>query len=243
MTKVNEIDRIDEVKPANHEPIFNMPLIIIVFCLLIIAVHFVRYFFLSSEQDNLLLYLLAFIPASYGPLADSAPFPMSGWWSPVTHGLLHGDWMHVTMNLIWMAAFGSPVAKRFGLWRFVLLTIICSCGGALLHYFTAENPFVPIIGASGAVSGYMGAASRFVFHNMSSGMRFREDGDAMTLLQSFQNKQFLIFFTLWMGLNYVFGAGFVDIAGDGALIAWQAHIGGFLAGLLVFSVLDPLKRS
>lgn len=242
MQNLNEIDEIEETGAQKREPIFNLPGVILFLAGLILAVHALRDFILTDEQDNLFVYMFAFIPAAYGPLGASAPYPEAIWWSPVTHSFLHGDWMHVAMNLVWMAAFGTPVARRFGTFRFLILTVLCSCGGALLHYLTVDNPFVLVIGASGAVSGYMGAASRFIFLNMKSGLRFKEDGPSMSLIQSFRNRQFLIFFGVWMGINYIFGAGFVDITGQGALIAWQAHIGGFLVGLLVFGLLDPIKH-
>jgi membrane associated rhomboid family serine protease len=141
-----------------------------------------------------------------------------------------------------MAAFGSPVAQRFGVSRFFILVIICTLAGAFLHYLTTSNPFIPIIGASGAVSGLMGAAARFAFQNMGRRRGFASNGPALTLVQSFQNRQFLMFFTIWMGMNYLFGSGYIDVTGEGSLIAWQAHIGGFLAGVLIFGLLDPNKN-
>lgn len=247
MAKVNENEEPDagegvpEPSPGKREPLLNLPGVITVFAFLIIALHAIRTHLLSDYWNAQLIYMLAFFPASYGEAAGSAPFPMSGMWSPVTHALLHGDWVHVFMNLIWMAAFGSPVARRFGVWRFVILTLICSSAGALAHYVTATNPFIPVIGASGAVSGYMGAAMRFMF-SRSRGLRFDENSPAMSLRQCFSHRQFLVFFIIWLGVNYLFGAGFLFITEEGSGIAWQAHIGGFLAGLLVFSVLDPRYR-
>ena len=148
----------------------------------------------------------------------------------------------MTMNVIWMAAFGSPVAKRFGALRFLILTIICTASGALMHYLTYDNPFIPVIGASGAVSGYMGAASRFIFSQYGGGRRFDPNARAMSLVESFSTKGFLVFFLVWMGMNYFVGAGFIDLTGQNSLIAWQAHIGGFLAGVFVFGFLDPANR-
>jgi membrane associated rhomboid family serine protease len=145
------------------------------------------------------------------------------------------------MNLFWMAAFGTPVARRFGPVRFMVLTVIASIGGAALHFATYYNEFAPVIGASGAVSGYMGAAGRFAFSFSGRGTRFNSDGPALGILQSFQNRQFVIFFAVWMGMNYLFGSGIVGPSGVDSPIAWQAHIGGFVTGFLVFSLLDPQK--
>ncbi len=228
---------------SKPEPVFNLPYIIVVLAAILIGIHAVRTYVLSYQQDEMLVYFLAFIPASFGPTYTGMPFPMSGFWSPVTHALLHGSWFHLGMNLIWMLAFGTPVAQRFGAFRFVLFSMICAAVGALAHYLSAESPFIPIIGASGAVSGYMGAAARFALSGIGTRRKFDSRGSAMSLVESFQNRQFLIFFFLWMGFNYVFGSGLLDFTGEGTLIAWQAHIGGFLAGLLLFDLLDPVKRN
>jgi membrane associated rhomboid family serine protease len=149
------------------------------------------------------------------------------------------------MNAIWMAAFGSPVAKRFGTIRFLLFTLVCMAAGALLHYLSFMGQFVPVIGASGAVSGYMGAAGRFAFNNMGTGSQrgLRTHGPALSLAQSFTNRQFLVFAGVWMAINFVFGSGIVPVTGQEAGIAWQAHVGGFVAGVMLFSLFDPVQRN
>lgn len=242
MEKVNEDHHGSEDMPPKSEPLFNVPGVILALGGAMIAVHVIRHYLLSPEQDQQVIYLLAFYPASFGEHAASAPFPFSKFWSPLTHGLLHGDFLHLAMNLIWMTAFGSPVAQRFGVFRFLMLTIICTSAGALLHYLTASNPFVPVIGASGAVSGYMGAAARFAFQNRGGVTGFSSDGPALGLVESFKNRQFLMFFLVWMAMNFALGSGLIDMTGEGSLIAWQAHIGGFLAGILFFGLLDPNKN-
>ena len=241
MANVNGVDEIENNEPRGHEPLFNLPGVILTLALILVAVHLVRVYLLAPEQDRLVLLLFAFFPASLGDAATNTPFLWSGVWGLLTHGLLHGDYLHLTMNLIWMAAFGSPVAQRFETGRFLILTAICTVAGGLLHYLTTSEPFIPIIGASGAVSGYMGAAARFAFQNTTGRRGFSANGPALGLIQSFQNRQFLTFFLIWMGMNYVFGAGWLDLTGEGTLIAWQAHVGGFCAGILIFGLLDPQK--
>jgi membrane associated rhomboid family serine protease len=56
---------------------------------------------------------------------------------------------------------------------------------------------------------------------------------------SFTDPRFMSFLAVWMALNLLFGSGLIPIAGSGASIAWQAHVGGFFAGILAFSLLDP----
>lgn len=223
-----------------REPVFNVPGIVSALALAFIMIHAARTFLVSQQADVALVLTFAFIPAIYGPDASLVPVPMAGWWMPFTYTFLHGSWLHLGMNIVWMLAFGAPVARRFGVMRFILLTLLASAGGALLHYLSHPQAFVPMIGASGAVSGYMGAASRFVFNpalrRMGNG--FRHDGPAMSLAESFSNPQFLAFVGVWLIINFIFGAGVAGLPGQTATVAWQAHVGGFIAGIIGFSLLE-----
>ncbi|MGI9402195.1 MAG: rhomboid family intramembrane serine protease [Rhizobiaceae bacterium] len=223
-----------------REPVFNLPSVIIWFGALLVVVHLVREFLLQPDQDLWTLFAFAFIPARYSEIASQLPISLAAWWSPVTYSFLHGGWAHLLMNLFWMAAFGTPLARRFGATRFLLLSVIASLGGVLLHLASHFGDMVPVIGASAIVSGHMGASARFAFQGRPGAM-ITADGPALTLAQSFTNRIFLTFMGVWMAINLLFGSGAIPIAGADQPIAWQAHIGGFLAGLLFFSIFDPIK--
>lgn len=224
---------------GNNQPIFNLPRIIVILIGIFCLVHLVRAYFLDAQANALVIAAFAFIPASYSDLANQLPLPSSGYWSPITHGFLHGDAIHLAMNSFWMAAFGSPLAKRIGALRFVVFTGVCMAAGALFHFVSYPGEFVPVIGASGAVSGYMGAAGRFAFNNMSRSRGLDANGPALGLVESFSNPQFLTFSLVWLVINFAAGSGIVPMGQAEAGIAWQAHVGGFLAGVLLFSPFDP----
>jgi membrane associated rhomboid family serine protease len=221
-----------------YEPAFNLPGFILAAALLLLAIHALRAFILSREQDLWTIILFAFIPARYGGGAGDFPFPGAALWSPLTYSLLHGDWSHLFVNLLWLLAFGSPVARRLGPVRVLLLTAIASVAGAALHLAFYIGEAVPMVGASAVVSGYMGAAARFAFQPGRRG-GLTVDGPALPLVASFTDRRFMSFLAVWMALNLLFGSGLIPIAGEGASIAWQAHVGGFFAGILAFSLLDP----
>ena len=65
---------------------------------------------------------------------------------------------------------------------------------------------------------------------------------ALSLLRAMRNTRVLGFLAVWFGVNIVFGMGSIAIGADGSSVAWQAHIGGFIAGLLLFSLFDPVPR-
>jgi membrane associated rhomboid family serine protease len=115
---------------------------------------------------------------------------------------------------------------------------------------THAGSLAPMIGASAGISGMMGAAARFVFEpggslDMWHGDRAHADMvPAAPLLVALRNPRVLSFVGVWFGFNLLFGLGSLSIAGAGnQSVAWEAHVGGFLAGLLLFSAFDPPSRA
>ncbi len=233
-----------------RQPIFNLPGCVVAVGAVLVLVQMVREWGLTLDQDIDVLTLFAFIPVRYH-LPDLGFFSETGLgprlWTPVTYGLLHADWAHLGINLIWLVAFGTPLGRRFGAVRFVLFYAVTAAGGAAAHYISHPEGLVPLVGASGAVSGIMAGAVRFTFAPggpLSGQYRVRgsEHHPAHTLRSGLADRRVLMFVVLWMGLNLLFGIG-IDMPGmEGAQIAWQAHMGGFVAGFLLFGLFDPVSR-
>jgi membrane associated rhomboid family serine protease len=160
-----------------------------------------------------------------------------------TYAFLHGSWTHVGVNCIWMAAFGPPVARQFGSARFALFFLVTAIAGALAHWLYSPYEAFPMIGASAADSGLMAAAARFIFRPgaalaadpFAAGSR---NARAATLLELLTDRRALIFIGIWMATNFIFGAGAGALNSAEAPVAWVAHVGGFLAGLLLFGAFD-----
>jgi membrane associated rhomboid family serine protease len=150
--------------------------------------------------------------------------------------------------VLWLLPFGSALARRFGGLRFFLFMAVTAAAGALAHLVTHEHAVAPMIGASASVSGAMAAAIRFAFAQGSFLSLRRGDADAaarvpaLSLMAALRNGRVLGFLAVWFGVNIIFGLGSIAIGADGASVAWQAHIGGFLAGLMLFSLFDPVPR-
>lgn len=107
---------------------------------------------------------------------------------------------------------------------------------------------MPMVGASAGISGLMGGAARFVFEPGGSLDAWRVDPStadrvqAAPLLVALRRRRVMTFLLTWFGLNLLFG--FVSVPGvsEGMSVAWEAHLGGFLAGLLLFDAFDPLLK-
>ena len=212
-------------------------------------VHAVREWLLPEDLDRLLIYSFGFVPARYdsSALIDGVIPGEAGAsiWSFFTYALIHADLMHLGFNAIWFLAFASPVARRFGPWRFLAFLAVAVAAGALAHLLTHPGALAPMVGASAAISGTMGAAARFAFEPggpLDSWHGDRSAADrvpAAPLAVALRNPRVIAFVGVWFGLNLLFGLGSLTIAGENQTIAWQAHVGGFLAGLLLFAAFDP----
>ncbi|HZH09469.1 MAG TPA: rhomboid family intramembrane serine protease [Microvirga sp.] len=255
---------------AAREPIFNLPSVVTFSILALVAIHACRMLFLEEDADLQLIIDWAVIPArwavAYGGvesqeivrlLQQGAPEEAQGAiatfarelleegrpWTALTYALLHGSWMHVLLNSVWLAAFGTPMARRCGVWRFFLLSALSAVGGAVLYAAMNPTQILPMIGASGAVSGLMAAASWFMFAPASWHWEGRlahpHERPRQALADLIRNRPFLLFFGVWFATNYLFA--FIQPVGMAeGNIAWEAHVGGFLVGLIAFPWIDPL---
>lgn len=232
-----------------REPLFNIPTVIIVIVALLALIHAVRTLLFTQQQDLEFLLTFAFIPARYdSSMVLGGALPGGGAaevWTFVTYSLLHADWTHFSVNMIWLLPFGSAVARRFGTWRFLAFFVVTAAIGAAAHLATHPHGTAPMIGASAAISGTMAAAMRFAFQRGGplSFWRTGEDVDyrvpALPLSGVLREPAVLAFLAVWFGINFLFGLWSLPIGGENQVVAWQAHIGGFLAGLLLFSWFDP----
>jgi membrane associated rhomboid family serine protease len=235
----------------SSEPMFNVPLVVIATVAVLALVHALRMFVLTDAEDVQFLLTFAFIPARYDiNLLPGGSLPGgfgADLWTFFTYAFLHADLLHIGLNLAWLLPFGTALARRFGAWRYVLFMLVMAAAGAFAHLISHPGAMVPMIGASAAISGAMAAAMRFVFQVGGPLGVWREgDGDAYRvpaspLLTTLRDPRFLLFLAVWIGLNALFGLGTVSIGGEaGQEIAWQAHLGGFFAGLLLFNAFDPV---
>ena len=162
-------------------------------------------------------------------------------WTVVTYSFLHASWEHVIFNCLWMLAFGSPLMKRFKTVRFMLFFAVTAAAAAVFHAAFNLYDVSVLVGASGGVSGLTAAALRFAVgpNGFGSGSETWSK-PAMTLSAALRDKRVLVFIAVWFGINLLAGLGVSPGGGGDLRIAWEAHVGGFLAGLMLFSLFDPV---
>ena len=225
-------------EPApKREPAFNLPGSLVAMLVVLASIQALRSYVLPVDMDEYLLLTFSFIPARYTPdlmAADPA------WiWSPVTYSLLHGGWEHLIFNGFWMVAFGAPVVRRIGTLRFLAFWALSAVASVALHAAFHWGAMIVLVGASGVVSGLMGAAARFVFSPSGRISRqFAHLNRRLSIGEALSNRSVLVFSAIWFLTNFLIGFGqlFGNVAGG--TIAWEAHIGGFLFGFLCFPLFD-----
>ncbi|MFZ4787088.1 MAG: rhomboid family intramembrane serine protease [Beijerinckiaceae bacterium] len=257
---------------SQREPVFNLPPVITALLLLMGAIFFVMVL-LPEEMGSFLLLDWSFIPARFAaglgldPLA--ALQTASGQklsaedaviiqflteedtmrpWTLLSYALLHGSGLHLFLNGVWLAAFGSPLARRVGAERFLLLFGLCAIGGGLTHFALNWYDVSPLVGASAGIAGCMAAAALFMFQpgaglsGLSFGRPSAHQPPALSLREAFRDQRVMWFLGTWLAINLLTGL-FNPVPGGSDHIAWEAHIGGFIVGLALFPLLDPVGRS
>lgn len=205
--------------PAHRPPVMTIA---------IIAVNTLVFLFqlsLGPEATQTLFYHYGLVPARLTNPVWAAQLGMGFSLVPfLTTQFLHGGLLHLVGNMWMLWIFGDNVEDRLGSGRY--LGFYLGCGGAagLLHFLTNWSSTVPAVGASGAIAGVLGAY--FLLHPHAR---------VLTLVPVFFYPLFIeipaaVFLGLWFLMQLFSGA--LSLLGPGGGIAWWAHIGGFLAGML-----------
>ncbi|WP_293376846.1 rhomboid family intramembrane serine protease [Phenylobacterium sp. SCN 70-31] len=204
-----------ELRRPPPEPIVNAPWPVVTLTVAIVGLYFLQ------TQFPFVADLLAFSPH------DLLQGRYEGL---ITSQFLHGGWPHALMNAAFVLAFGAPVARFFGprpggVTAFFLLYLVCGVLAALGFAAFHWGQYAPMVGASGAASGLMGAAARLLGGPNANG------GRVGPLLSQPVTGMGLA----WIVINLILavtGGAFMPGAGE-AGVAWEAHLAGFAAGVLL----------
>jgi membrane associated rhomboid family serine protease len=202
---------------GSHGPAINLPRMTQILILVNIGV-FIVCQILSEEWTYWILVNFRFDTLRF---TDAVPFTWTVLVSPVTSQFLHAGWMHLLSNMISFVLFGTIVERAIGQQRMLALTLITGVMGNLAFLLLNYGHDVANIGASGAGSGLFGAAVRLL-------VRQRHGRDT---------RQIWIFAAIWVGIALL-----PAVMSGQSGIAWEVHVGGFLAGLLLIDSFDRRGR-
>ncbi|GHA13995.1 rhomboid family intramembrane serine protease [Devosia pacifica] len=230
---------------SGPQPVFLLPGVVTALAGLLVAIHLAATFVLNSDSYLTFLQLFAYLPVRIPvALAEDPTYALPLLWTPITHALLHDGWEHLLVNTAWLAIFATPVARRYGASSTLLVFFASAVAGAAAFTITNLNEPAFLIGASGGVSGLTGAAVRFIFQPVLIG-RDEETGQRVVLGRRLlslggilQEPRARAFTLIWIGLNAAVPLLPAVFGISGIQIAWEAHLGGFIAGLLLAGWLE-----
>ena len=214
----------------DDNPLKNIrfPYVTVAFIAACVAV-FVFQFTLGPREEQVFIYGFGAIPAV---LFGKTALPVALTQAPavltlVTSMFLHGGFMHLAGNMLFLWVLGDNVEDAMGHKRFVAFYLVCGVAAALAHAALNPGSRIPMIGASGAISGVIGAY--------------------LMLHPKARIKVLVFYFLVWLPAYVVLGfwIGFqffsaaMAAGGAGGGVAWWAHIGGFFAGVVL---IVPMKR-
>ena len=166
-------------------------------------------------------------------LIDQAPGPTPIYLTIFTAMFMHGGWMHLISNLLYLWIFGDNVEQRFGRVPFILFYLLSGVVATLVQVALGPEVVIPNLGASGAISGVLGAYLILFPRNRVHALFFW----FIISVPAFLAIGFWILLQLFNGWGAIFSAG--DALGG---VAYGAHIGGFVAGLILAAIMRVLIR-
>ena len=207
--------------PTQHKPIITVTLI---GCCI---AAFLWELSLPAHQQAQMVQALGVVPAYLfgSSMPATTDFMIPAWMTVFSSMFLHGGWMHLIGNMLYLWIFGNNVEDAMGHSRFIFFYLLCGIFAVLANALSDTSSLTPMIGASGAISGVLGAYLLLFPH-------------ARVLIIV---PLFFVFYSVWWPAWLVLIFWFVwQIASsilyssvDGGGIAWGAHIGGFAAGTLL----------
>lgn len=226
-----------------RQPMFRAPPVVVWLIGTLALAHAARAA-LPAAKGQAIIAEYALVPARYSRafLESHMADPGTVWERAipfVSYMGLHGDVTHLAINCLWLLAFGPIVARRFGAGLFLVFFLVCGVVGACTYLVFNWGSDIPVVGASGAISGLMASGLRMMPGQTPPWMLGAVRGEAP--LAPILSRQILTFSAVWAAINLLAGLTGLGTGAEGGMIAWQAHLGGFVAGLLLCGLFDGLR--
>jgi membrane associated rhomboid family serine protease len=208
--------------------------------LLLILANVVVFLFELSLGPNLnkLVFLFGIVPARYTTVQGLAHVGLAGFFVPIFASMfLHGGWLHLIGNMLFLFVFGRSIEDRYGHFGFLLLYFLSGLAAAITHIIINAGSTIPTIGASGAIAGVLGAYAVCYPRARISTLIF--------LIFFFWRVEIPALFLLgfWFLIQFITGYQMLAIqTATGGGVAWWAHVGGFMMGIFLVIVMRPKRR-
>jgi membrane associated rhomboid family serine protease len=192
---------------------------------------------ISMSEESLAYFVnrCAVVPSDVSAVLFGYQFSIVALVPLVTSMFLHGGWMHLLGNMLYLYIFGDNVEDRLGHLGYLVFYLLCGIGASLVQVFFSRSSMVPMLGASGAIAGVLGA-----YFLMFPRARI------MTLIPMFVffpvvELSAFFFLGFWFLMQFIQGS--ISLGADvGGGVAWWAHAGGFVVGAILLPIHLMLKK-
>jgi membrane associated rhomboid family serine protease len=174
------------------------------------------------------------VPREYSVARDLPPtIPLPFWSTLLTSMFLHGGWMHLCGNMLYLWIFGDNLEKVMGGVRFLIFYLACGLAASLAHIFFGSGSSIPAVGASGAISGVLGGYLLLFPRNT---VRVLTRG-GVTHVPA------IVVLGFWIVIQMINGIGSMAATSETGGVAYMAHIGGFVAGLVLVKLMASPRQA
>ena len=173
------------------------------------------------------------VPREYSLARDIPPtIPLPFWSTLLTSMFLHGGWMHLGGNMLYLWIFGDNLEKVMGGARFLVFYLVCGLAASFAHILFGSGSTIPAVGASGAISGVLG------------GYLILFPRNTVRVLTRGGIAQVPAIFVLgfWVVIQMINGIGSMAATTETAGVAYMAHVGGFVAGLALVKLMASQRQ-
>jgi membrane associated rhomboid family serine protease len=173
------------------------------------------------------------VPREYSMVRDLPPtIPLPFWSTLLTSMFLHGGWMHLGGNMLYLWIFGDNLEKVMGAVRFAIFYLACGLAASFAHIVFGPGSSVPAIGASGAISGVLGGYL----------VLFPRNRVRVLTRGGIAHVPAIVVLGLWIVIQLISGIGSMARTTETSGVAYMAHIGGFVAGLVLVKLMASARR-
>jgi membrane associated rhomboid family serine protease len=175
----------------------------------------------------------AVVPAEYSARTDLPPTQPFPFWATIfTSMFMHGGWLHLAGNMLYLWIFGDNVEDAMGRGRYLVFYLLCGVAASLAQIAINPDSQIPSLGASGAISGVLGA-----YLVMFPGRRVR-----VLLIRMITYLPAIVVIGFWIVLQFISGIGQLSQAEETGGVAYAAHVGGFVAGFVLVWLFRRRRR-
>jgi membrane associated rhomboid family serine protease len=174
------------------------------------------------------------VPREYSSFRDLPPtIPLPFWSTLLTSMFLHGGWMHLGGNMLYLWIFGDNLEKVMGTVRFVIFYLVCGLAASFAHIAFGPGSSTPAVGASGAISGVLGGYLVLCPRNR---VRVLTRGGIVSVPA-------IVVLGFWIVIQLLNGIGSMATTSETGGVAYMAHIGGFVAGVVLVKLMAAPRRA